>query len=58
MQVICYELLGFCFYFPEQLFNFRRLDAPKRDNSGNRTQQARPSNTGNTSDQATRTENQ
>ena len=26
MQVICYQLLGFCFYFPEQLFNFRRLE--------------------------------
>ena len=26
MQVICYQLLGFCFYFPEQLFDFRRLE--------------------------------
>ena len=26
MQIICYELLGFCFYSPEQLFNFRRLE--------------------------------
>ena len=33
-------------------------NAPKRDNTGNRTQQARPSNTGSTSDQATWTENQ
>ena len=33
-------------------------NAPKRDNTGNRAQQARPSNTGSTSDQATWTENQ
>ena len=26
MQIICYKLLGFCFYSPEQLFNFRRLE--------------------------------
>ena len=26
MQIICYELFGICFYFPEQLFNFRRLE--------------------------------
>ena len=25
MQVISNELLGFCIYFPEQLFNFKRL---------------------------------
>ena len=26
IQIVCYELLGFSFYFPEQLFNFRRLE--------------------------------
>ena len=26
MQIISYELLGFCFHFPEQLFNFNRLE--------------------------------
>ena len=29
MQVICYELLGFCFHFHEQLFNLRRLEIEK-----------------------------
>ena len=38
--------------------HYRIPNAPKRDNTGNRTQQARPSNTGSTSDQATWTENQ
>ena len=42
---------------PQQQY-YRIPNAPKRDNTGNRAQQARPSNTGSTSDQATWTENQ
>ena len=30
MQIICYELLGLCFYFPEQLLNFRKIETKSK----------------------------
>ena len=42
---------------PQQQY-YRIPNAPKCDNTGNRTQQTRPSNTGSFSDQATWTKNQ
>ena len=62
---------GGVYYFPVNVYFYQETSptnpqqqhyripcAPKRNNTGNRTQQARPSNTGSTSDQATWTENQ
>ena len=42
---------------PQQQY-YRIPNAPRHDNTGNRTQQARPSNTGSTCDQTTWAENQ